>query len=92
MARTCGQVLWSQPLVFRGPGRFHAAGPLPGASTSTAPANILNRWCASWAHDPVYLGVRHQRIRGLEYQHFIDRFVDAVIRVYPDAVLHGKTS
>ena len=41
-------------------------------------------------NDPLYLGLRHQRIRGLEYQDFIDCFVDAVMRVYPDAVLQWE--
>ncbi len=41
-------------------------------------------------NDPMYLGLRHQRIRGREYQDFIDRFVDAVMRVYPDAVLQWE--
>ena len=40
--------------------------------------------------DPLYLGLRHPRIRGREYQDFIDRFVDAVMRVYPDAVLQWE--
>jgi malic enzyme len=40
--------------------------------------------------DPLYLGLRHKRIRGREYQDFIDRFVDAVVRVYPDAVLQWE--
>ena len=40
--------------------------------------------------DPLYLGMRHRRIRGAEYQAFIDRFVDAVINVYPDAVLQWE--
>ena len=40
--------------------------------------------------DPLYLGLRHKRIRGREYQRFIDAFVDAVIRVYPDAVLQWE--
>ena len=40
--------------------------------------------------DPLYLGLRHTRIRGREYQDFIDRFVDAVKRVYPDAVLQWE--
>ena len=41
-------------------------------------------------NDPLYLGLRHKRIRGSEYQEFIDRFVDAVMRVYPDAVLQWE--
>ena len=41
-------------------------------------------------NDPLYLGLRHRRIRGREYQDFIDRFVDAVMRVYPDAVLQWE--
>jgi len=41
-------------------------------------------------HDPLYLGLRHTRIRGREYQDFIDQFVDAVIRVFPDAVLQWE--
>jgi malic enzyme len=40
--------------------------------------------------DPLYLGLRHQRIRGPEYQDFLDRFVDAVMRVFPDAVLQWE--
>ena len=40
--------------------------------------------------DPLYLGLRHPRIRGPEYQDFIDRFVDAVMRVHPDAVLQWE--
>ncbi len=40
--------------------------------------------------DPLYLGLRHERVRGPEYQDFIDRFVDAVMRVFPDAVLQWE--
>jgi malic enzyme len=40
--------------------------------------------------DPLYLGLRHTRVRGREYQDFIDRFVDAVMRVYPHAVLQWE--
>ena len=41
-------------------------------------------------NDPLYLGLRHKRIRGAAYQDFIDEFVDAVMRVYPDAVLQWE--
>jgi malic enzyme len=34
--------------------------------------------------------MRHRRVRGAEYQDFIDRFVSAVTRVYPGAVLQWE--
>lgn len=40
--------------------------------------------------DPLYLGLRHRRIRGAAYQEFVDAFVDAVTRVFPDAVLQWE--
>jgi malate dehydrogenase (oxaloacetate-decarboxylating) len=40
--------------------------------------------------DPLYLGTRHRRIRGKDYQDFIDRFVEAVRHVYPDVVLQWE--
>jgi malate dehydrogenase (oxaloacetate-decarboxylating) len=41
-------------------------------------------------NDPLYLGLRHRRIRGREYQDFVDRFVDGVMRVFPDTVLQWE--
>ncbi|MDH3253982.1 MAG: NAD-dependent malic enzyme [Acidobacteriota bacterium] len=40
--------------------------------------------------DPLYLGERHTRIRGDEYQVFIDQFVEAVRKLYPDALLQWE--
>lgn len=40
--------------------------------------------------DPLYLGTRHPRIRGAEYQDFIDAFVAAVQRVFPNVVLQWE--
>jgi len=40
--------------------------------------------------DPLYLGMRHRRIRGARYQAFVDRFVEAVTRVYPRSVLQWE--
>ena len=40
--------------------------------------------------DPLYLGVKHKRIRGEEYQAFIDNFVAAVKRIYPQTLLQWE--
>jgi malate dehydrogenase (oxaloacetate-decarboxylating) len=40
--------------------------------------------------DPLYLGMRHHRIRGAEYQAFIDSFVSAVQKVFPNVVLQWE--
>ena len=41
-------------------------------------------------NDPLYLGMRHRRVRGADYQAFLDQFVASVMRVYPDAVLQWE--
>ncbi len=41
-------------------------------------------------NDPLYVGLRHKRIRGQEYQDFIDRFVAAVRKVYPNVLLQWE--
>jgi malate dehydrogenase (oxaloacetate-decarboxylating)(NADP+) len=33
--------------------------------------------------DPLYLGLRHERVRGADYQAFVDEFIDAVQALYP---------
>jgi malate dehydrogenase (oxaloacetate-decarboxylating) len=38
-------------------------------------------------HDPLYLGWRHERIRGAEYDAFIERFVCAVKKSWPNVLL-----
>jgi malate dehydrogenase (oxaloacetate-decarboxylating) len=40
--------------------------------------------------DPLYLGLRHKRIRGEAYQEFVDAFVAAVKRVFPHVVLQWE--
>jgi malate dehydrogenase (oxaloacetate-decarboxylating) len=41
-------------------------------------------------NDPLYLGMRHERVRGEAYQEFIDAFVAAVKRVFPRVVLQWE--
>lgn len=40
--------------------------------------------------DRLYLGLRHKRIRGEDYQLFIDNFVAAVQKVYPSVLLQWE--
>jgi malic enzyme len=41
-------------------------------------------------NDPLYLGLRQKRVRGDAYQEFIDRFVAAFQKVFPNAVLQWE--
>jgi malic enzyme len=41
-------------------------------------------------NDPLYVGLRQKRIRGEAYQEFIDKFVAAVQKVYPEAMLQWE--
>jgi len=38
-------------------------------------------------NDPLYLGWHHERMRGREYDDFIEQFVTAVEKVFPHALL-----
>jgi malate dehydrogenase (oxaloacetate-decarboxylating) len=40
--------------------------------------------------DPLYLGWRHERVRGQQYDDFIEAFVRAITRVFPNVVLQWE--
>jgi malate dehydrogenase (oxaloacetate-decarboxylating) len=40
--------------------------------------------------DALYLGMRHKRVRGAPYQEFIDAFVTAIKKVFPQVVLQWE--
>src|SRR5437667_928424 len=40
--------------------------------------------------DPLYLGLRHNRVRGEQYMAFIDEFVDAVQSLYPKCCIQWE--
>ncbi len=40
--------------------------------------------------DPLYLGWRHQRVRGAEYDEFVESFVQAVKNLFPNAILQWE--
>ncbi len=44
----------------------------------------------SLLEDPLYLGLRQQRVRGAEYDAFIDEFVQAVQKLYPKCCLQWE--
>ncbi|WP_367026953.1 NAD-dependent malic enzyme [Methylococcus sp. ANG] len=41
-------------------------------------------------NDPLYMGWRHPRVRGTEYDAFVERFVQAVTRHYPNVLLQWE--
>jgi malate dehydrogenase (oxaloacetate-decarboxylating) len=38
--------------------------------------------------DPLYLGNRHSRVRGADYDAFIERYLETASSMFPDALLH----
>jgi malate dehydrogenase (oxaloacetate-decarboxylating) len=44
----------------------------------------------SLLNDPMYIGNRHARIRGQEYDDFVDQYVNVVTQLFPNAVLQWE--
>ncbi|MEU2305689.1 NAD-dependent malic enzyme [Streptomyces misionensis] len=42
----------------------------------------------SLLEDPLYLGNRHHRVRGADYDAFIERYLETASSTFPDALLH----
>lgn len=42
--------------------------------------------------DPLYLGIKKKRIRGQEYDDFVDKFVQTTRNIMPDAYIHFEVS
>ncbi|KXU86914.1 NAD-dependent malic enzyme [Caballeronia megalochromosomata] len=45
---------------------------------------------AALLDDPLYLGLRHERVRGADYDAFVDEFVSAVQDVYPKCCIQWE--
>jgi Malic enzyme, NAD binding domain/Malic enzyme, N-terminal domain len=45
---------------------------------------------ASLLKDPFYIGNRHPRVRGERYDEFVDRYVQAATKLFPQALLHWE--
>ena len=69
--------------LYTGGAGIHPANCLPVTlDVGTNNEELLN--------DPLYLGIRKNRIRGEEYLSFVDKFVQGVKRNFPDAVLQWE--
>ncbi|MDQ1234352.1 malate dehydrogenase (oxaloacetate-decarboxylating) [Paenibacillus sp. SORGH_AS306] len=41
-------------------------------------------------NDPLYIGNRHERVRGDKYDEFVDRYVQTAMKLFPNALLHWE--
>jgi malate dehydrogenase (oxaloacetate-decarboxylating) len=69
--------------LYTGCGGLHPATTLP----VMLDVGTDNQDCLS---DPLYIGWRHERVRGEEYDDFVDAFVTAVSKRWPHVLLHWE--
>lgn len=41
-------------------------------------------------NDPLYIGNRHERVRGDKYDEFVDRYVQTAMKLFPNVLLHWE--
>lgn len=69
--------------LYTAGGGIHPHRALPVVlDTGTDNLDLLN--------DPAYIGVPHPRVRGKAYDDFVEKFVECVQRLFPNAMLHWE--
>lgn len=79
-------------------GAFGIGIPIGKLSLYTACAGIHPMWCLpvlldvgtereSLLDDPLYIGLKQRRVRGAEYDAFVDEFITAAKKVFPKALI-----
>ena len=62
----------------------------PSGDDAADPARRRHRQSTSCLADPLYVGWRHERVRGQEYDDFVEAFVTAVAKRWPHVLLQWE--
>ncbi len=71
-------------------GTLHSAGRHPSRALSASFCSTSAPITRSGSTNPIYIGWRHQRVRGQDYDDFIETFVSAVERRWPHVLLQWE--